>query len=274
MARKGKSSYVIVRDDWFVIHTKPITWEEAEWLYRGAYSTWFLDRAARARYLGEWGNVLDVSDYAERLRQLGVDLPGIGIYGGPAWFMEQLGLPLGNPRLGPGARRIVEELLDKTKEFLRRPVEPRPIEAPVRYLELSHRHVMLASGPDGIVREVEPKPEWHAYVVDIVFDYGVSVFNDSFWVWAQSSKTYAVAVRRGADDREVINAVLNDGAVQGFLRWFLGEFDKDFRQLIREREAELVDKGYDDVVRKAKVILTTIDLLTAGRYREEEGVPA
>ena len=64
-------------------------------------------------------------------------------------------------------------------------------------------------------------------------------------------------------------ALVDDDDVMSFLR----EYGNVFRYLIREREEELIDNGYDDVVRKAKAILTTVDLLNAGR-REEEALPA
>ena len=276
MARKRKADYVIFRDDGFVVHTKPITRDEARWLYEHAYSAWFVGRAARARYLAEWGNVLDVGEYVQRLERLGVGLPGIGIYSGPSWLMEQLGLLLGRGDLQPGARQAVEELVAEIRDFLQRPVEPKRVAAPVRYYEMPRRHVELAYGPYGVTaREVRPRPEWLAYVADLVFDYGVSVFGDSFWVWAQSDKTYAVVVRRGAADKDVVAAIANDAAVQGFLWWFLSDFSGRFRQLISELENEMKERGYGDVVRKVKVILATYELLTAGRKEEEgEALPA
>ena len=47
-------SYVIFRRDGLLLHTKPITREEAWWL-EDAYSTWFLNRRSKVRYLSAWG---------------------------------------------------------------------------------------------------------------------------------------------------------------------------------------------------------------------------
>ena len=266
-----RRSYVILRDDGLVIHTKPITWEEAWWLYQYAYSAKFLDRRARARYLSEYGNVMDAGEYLKRLKILHAGLYYIilGLYGGPDRFAEKVGRLLERGDVSPGARQTLEELLDRVEEFLRKSVEPRPLgPRPVRYFEMSHRHITL--GPDGTLREADPKPEWYAckeFCCELY--HGVSVFPESFWLWFQSANTYVVVVRRDISNGDVVAAVASDTAVQGFLR----ENADAFRELLRENEVELASRGYGDVVRKAKVVLTTPDLLDAGR-REEEALPA
>mgnify|MGYP001773000757 CR=1 FL=1 len=123
------------------------------------------------------------------------------------------------------------------------------------------------------MREADPKPEWYAYVKDPGFRdaaHGISVFPDSFWLWIQTIILVGVVVvRRDVDDRELVAALTEDEAVQGFLR----ENADAFREVLREHEADLIDRGYDDVVRKAKIALGATALLSAGR-REEEALPA
>ena len=263
-----RRSYVILREDGLLLHTKPITEDEAEWLYQDAYSAKFLDRESRARYLAEHGNVLDVGEHLELLKQMSQKLYFYitGVYKDRRELERRVSWLLDDPWVGPEAAQVIEELLDKIEDFLQRPVRPRPIgPRPVRYFEMEGRHVRLECCSNEL-KDVVPRPEWHAHKEFCCELYhGISVFPDSLWLWFQSAHTYAVAVRRDAPDREVVAALANDGAVQGFLR----ENADGFRQLLREREAELIDKGYEDVVRKAKAILTTLELLNAGRREEE-----
>ena len=269
-----RRSYVILRLDGLLLHTKPITVREAEWLAY-AYAARFLDRRSKARYLSEWGNVMDVGKYLKRLKRLEPGLKlllryrAVDIYSDPEQLTGLLAGLLDDPHLSPEARQTVKELLNRIEDFLREPVEPRPVEAPVRYLELYHDHVVLECCSNEL-KDVVPRPEWYAYKErKLSHDlYGVSIFKDSLWLWIQFDGTFVVAVRRDVDDKEVVAALANDGAVQGFLRWNAGSF----REVLREREKELTDRGYEDVVRKAKVVLTTYELLTAGL--REEGVPA
>ena len=177
--------------------------------------------------------------------------------------------PLDDPQLPPGARQTVEELLGRIRDFLREPVRPRRIVAPVRYLELSRPHVRL--GSDGAVQEVRPRPEWLSYRIDWgLHPYGISVFRNPFWLWrndgAITERNTAVAVRRGADDKEVAAALADEAAMS-----FLGRSAEYFRTLINDDE-EVRRRGYDDAVRKVKLVLAAAELLASGR--REEGVPA
>ena len=269
-------SYVIVRHDGLILHTKPITEGEAMWLVEDLYKS-VKSRAARVRYLEEWGNVLDVGDSVNYLRQqlerLGYNPYYYigGIYRDPEELAKDVAKLRRLRRLPPEVKQMAGELLDKIKEFLREPVEPKPITAPVRYYEMDGRHV----GPDprGGTRTY-PKSDWHALKYDFsnysINLYGVSVYDDMFLMWRQENKgvgyTWMILVERGASDREVIDAVIKDEAVQEFLR----ESARHLEEVVREREAEMVSRGYGDVVRKAKLILAAAALLTAGR-REEEG---
>ena len=266
-----RRSYVIFRRDGLLLHTRPITERETRWLFWDAYND-IRDQEARARYLSEWGNVMDASDYVERLRQLGVGFYyTLGVYDDPEELVKNVTTLLDDPELPPGARQAVKKFLSRAEKFLRRPVEPKPIDAPVRYLELPHPHIRL--NLDGTLREVDPGPEWYAHEESCRSSdlcRGVSVFKESFWLWFQGYLyTYAVAVRRDVSDGDVIAALANDDIVQAFLRWRAN----DFREVLRENEAELVDRGYEDVVRKAKAMLMTYELLTMNR-REEEALPA
>ena len=281
--------YVILRDDGLLLHTKPVTWWEARWLLWVAYIT-VEDLSLRARYLAEWGNVLDVGDYAEHLwsLRLGEHHSITDVYGSPEEFEERVRSLLSRGDLQPEAKQMAEELLGKAKEFLRRPVEPKPIEAPVRYFEMPARHVV--PGPGGSNRTV-PEAKWYAKVTrDSFRQYGISVFDDAIWLWRQiqvaprqvsarqgptepKGIVWAVAVRRDAPDGDVIAALANDDVAAEFL--FRGA--EYFNEVINMHRMELTDNGYEDVARKAKAILTAAQILKAGRYRkgeEEEALPA
>ena len=268
MAGRERRGYVIFRWDGLLLRTKPITREEARWLLRKAY--YGVDLDLRIRYLAEWGNVLDVNEYLVRLRDLDVVLccsitgrTG-SLYEGPGEFTKKLNWLLSRGDLRPEVRQILEEFAERVGEFLRRPVEPKPIVAPVRYFMMPARHVAL--GPDGVAR---PRPEWLSYRIGPGSDlYGISVFRDSIWLWEQYEDTEGVAVRRDARDEDVVAALANDRAVRGFLKGLTGDFDERFKELLRASEAELIDKGYGDVARKVKVVLGTLELLCAGRRME------
>ena len=284
-----KRSYVIIRHDGLLIHTVPVTEDEAWWLRLHAYLS-VENREARIRYLSEWGNVLDVREYIERLEQLQesvaialvADIPGIismfGIYGSPKDCEERASRLLGLENLQPGARQVLEEFVTKVAEFLKEPVRPRPLgPLPVRYLEMPRLHLTL--GPDGRER-TDPEAEWFAYTQEEDWPryhdaHGISVFSDSLWLWRQHENvgrrmTLAIVVRRDADDGDLVAAVAKDEAAQRFL----GESADDLMQLVREREAELASRGYGDVARKAKVVLATAMLLNVGRREEDLLLPS
>ena len=277
MPEEDRRSYIVVRPDGLAVHTAPVTEDEAWWLWYAAYRT-IEGRALRARYLEEYGNVLDLQDYVERLRRLGVTYVEIyrgltGFFKGPEELRERVDAVFsertfrGLKRL-PEARRIVEELVGSLREFARGPARPRPIASPARYLEL-HRHLQLDL--DGVVRGVEPQPEWHAYKDLCCRDYyGISVFGSSFWLWLQSGYTYAIAVRRDAADEDVIAALASDGVALGFL----AVNARHFRHVINEYEGEMRSAGYGDVVERAKFVLAAVELLGVGRHSEEEALPA
>ena len=287
--KEERRSYVILRDDGLLLHTKPITRWEAVWLMTGAYKE-VLDLDLRIRYLEEWGNVLDVGPLVERLWDLGLgEYHGIeDIYEGPEKFEERIRSLLNQGKQSPEARQILEELLSRTEEFLREPVEPRPLEggSVVRYFESPNLHVV--PGPIGVKRTV-PEARWYARVTYYGFkQYGISVFDDAIWLWGQvlvvprrasawlgstqpRGAIWAVSVRRDASDGDVIAALTKDEAATEFLVRSAGYF----REVINAHRMELQRRGYDDVVRKAELVLATAQLLKAGRYREEEeGVPA
>ena len=280
-AEEDRKSYIILRDDGLLLHTKPVTRWEAVWLMAGAYKE-VLDLDLRARYLEEWGNVLDVSDCAERLWDLGLgEYHNIkSIYEGPEEFVERVRSLLERGDVSPGARQVIEELLSRAGEFLRRPVEPKPIgPRPVRYFEMPDMHVI--PGPGGADRTV-PEAKWYAKVMHDNFrQSGISVFDDAIWFWGQiqvaprrlsawrgliqpKGVVWAVAVRRDARDGDVVAALANDEAAQGFLV----KGAEHFRGIINAHRTELEEKGYEDVVRKAEIVLGAVALLAAGRWKE------
>ena len=286
-AEEERKSYVILRSDGYLLRTKPVTWWEARWLLWVAYIT-VEDRSARARYLAEWGNVLDVNEYLERLWDLG--LGGhhsiTDVYGSPEELEERVRSLLNQGKPSLGARQILGELLSRVMEFLARPVEPRPVEAPVRYFESPNMHVV--PGPGGSNRTV-PEAKWYAKVtLDSFRQYGISIFDDAIWLWGQiqiaprrasarQSPTqpkgivWAVAVRRDAPDRDVIAALANDDIATKFLIKGAGYFN----DVINTHRTELRERGYEDVARKAKAVLAAARLMAAGSREEEgEGVPA
>ena len=262
-----KKNYIVLRRDGLVVHTVPLTEDEAWLLYREMYYA-VKSRRARARYLAEYGNVLDVAGFAEQqLKRWGYNpyYNVIGVYEDPEEFEESAGRLLRRRGLPPEARQAVKELAGEIGEFLQRPVEPRPVEAPVRYYEVPDLLVAPRSGA------VMVKPEWHVHEDACCGElyYGISVFRDVVWLWRQEDPPVRIiVVRRDVSDKDVVAALVNDDDVMSFLR----EYGNVFRYLMREREKELIDNGYDDVVRKVKVILTTLDLLSAGR--REEALPA
>ena len=271
-----RSNYTIFRHDYLLLHTKPVTLAEARWLYQDAYSSWFVSREARARYLAEWGNVLDLGGRVERLSgalfRLFMQLENI--YFSPEAFEEKLDSLLGREDLRPRDRQLLEEVAAEVRDFLRRPVEPRPLEeSAVRYVEMMGPYVRR-EGRRYATKLTAPKAEWLAYAGEPQLLYGVSVFPDSFWLWMQYEdvRTHAVIVRRGASDEEVANAVARDDAVLRFVEVAA----EKIKQIINKGETKLRDKGYGDVVGKTKMILAIAELMAAGRRREgeEEGVPA
>ena len=285
MAEEERRSYVILRPDGFLLHTKPVTRWEAAWLLEVAYIV-VEDRGLRARYLEEWGSVLDVSDCAERLWDLGLgEYHSIkSIYGSPEEFVERVRSLLNRGETPPEARQILEELLGRAEEFLARPVEPKPLgPRPVRYFEMPDMHVV--PGPGGAERTV-PEAKWYAKVTHDNFrQSGISVFDDAIWFWGQvrvaprrisarqgliqpKGIVWAVAVRRDARDEDVVAALAKDEAAAGFLI----KGAEYFRDIINAHGTELREKGYEDVVRKAKAILAAAALLAAGRW--EEATPA
>ena len=107
MAGEDRRSHLIFRYDGLVLHTRPVTEDEARWLHYHAYYV-VKDAALRARYLSEWGNVIDVYDYLERADETDVSdlyFRITGVYEGPGAFDP--GGHLGGLVRGPSGRRRV-----------------------------------------------------------------------------------------------------------------------------------------------------------------------
>ena len=274
-------SYIILRHDGLLIRTKPVTENEAWWLRLRAYLS-VEDRKARARYLSEWGNTLDVRDYMERLKQLQgdhivtalADVSGkFGIYESLDDFEKRVSGLLGERELRPEARQVLEEFASNVAEFLKKPVSPGLLEPlPLRYLEMPRLHLTLR--PDG-KEGTDPEAEWFAYTQEKDWPKyhearGISVFSDSLWLWRQHENvgmrmTFAIVVRRDVADGDVLSAAVWDDAVLWFMSWN-AEY---FKEIVRKNEERLRSTGYEDVVNKAYVILGLIYLLTAGRREED-----
>ena len=274
MAGEGRRSYVILRFDGLILHTKPITFDEARWLFHHAYYV-VKDAALKARYLEEWGNALDAYGYLEQADEADINnlyFRITGVYNGFEEFERRAGEMLRRGGLRPRTRQALEELLDRARELLRRPVEPRPLgPVPARYYEMPGPH--LVRGP-GFLERTVPEAEWFAHEEHQLFHdlYGISVFKDSFWLWGQyeGAGTHAVIVRRDVDEREVIDAALRDDAASEFIR----DYASYFRDVINRHKDELINKGYEDVARRARQVLTLAELLGAGRREEGEAVAA
>ena len=255
----------------------PVTFDEAWWLYKYAYNV-VGDRMARMRYLAEWGNVMDAANFLNMVERMVINgwlLEGVET---PPSFLEMVAqfahASWSNEKVREGFAKFAVRL----EEFLRMPVEPHRVAAPVRYLELGRPHVKFRCCSSK-VKEADPQPEWLAYrKVRGSNPYGVSVFRDEIWLWEQPYYTYAIVVRRDAGDKEVLEEVseeaLGAASDDAVLR-FLDADGKYFRLLINESEDEMRERGYGDVVEKVKFVLAAAELLKVGRYREEEeGVPA
>ena len=262
-----RRSYVIVREDGFVVHTKPIGERRAEWLLREAYYM-LGDRDLRARYLSQWGNVINIDAQAPQdvLKRLA------GLYRDPDELLRRLADTLHEERFAQ-LRQQLEGLYVKLRKFLEERVEPRPLERPERpalaYAVMDTAHVFI----DDIEGKVStlPRADWHALTYDSagagpINVYGISVFRDAFWFWRQrgghrmaTSDVEAVVVRRNADDKDLISALVDDPAAAKFLK-VKGEI---FAVLIDRNAARLKEAGYEDVAKKAKNILKMAELLTA-----------
>ena len=267
-----KRDYIIFRDDWFVVHTKPITEKEARWLLEKAYYQ-RADRKLRARLLGQWGVVIDLTPWPlppKVLEQF------VGIYANPDDLIAAVGNAVFDPERAPLERKFLAGLVAKLNELARAPVEPSPLEvslkpAVARYTKLNHRHVVwdVNEGEE----YTEPHANWYAYEFGPGLElnlYGISVFGHRhrFWLWRQTSSTEAVIVRRRASANELASALARDPKAAEFLR----RHASVFARLIDEHEDELREAGYDDVPEVARTALRLAG--NAARRSEEEGVPA
>ena len=278
MGGETKRRYIIIRDDYYLLYTKPITREEAEWLRRDAYMDLedenyiHLHRWDRARYLEEWGNVLDVEDYIHEIDSLTCteeydDLPCYdisplaGVYGSLEELEERLASMYNNkelePKYGRAAKEVADELLAKVRELVERPFEPRL--AAARYIERASPHVKV-NRYTGEFEGVEPQPEWYAY--RLVWDvlprevnalYGISVFPGEFWLYAEDRYRpfSGVAVRRDACSEEAAEALTKDGPALLFFKIY----GQSIKKLLDEYEDEMRRKGYGDVVDKARALV-------------------
>ena len=265
-----KRSYIIFRDDWFVVRTKPITEEEAKWLLEEAYY-WYVDRKLKARLLGQWGAVIDLAPWPlppNVLKQF------VGVYANPNDLIAAVGAAVFDPERAPLERKFLGGLMDKLNELARAPVEPSPLEGSLkpaaRYVKLNRRHVAwdVGKGKEYTV----PPADWYAYEFGPGLElslYGISAFGRRhFWLWRQTSSTEVVILRRRAPADELAAALARDPKAAEFL-W---RHASVFARLIDEHEDELKETGYEDVPEVARTALRLAS--NAARRGEEEGAPA
>ena len=270
-----KASYLVFRRDGLLVHTVPVTFDEAWWLYRDAYNM-VKDRIARMRYLAEWGNVMDAANFLDMTKRMMINGRFEGVVAPPD-LLERVIRHARNELFCLRAREEFAKFAARLEEFLRMPVEPHRVAAPVRYFESPHRHVKFKCCSSK-VKEADPQPEWLAYrKVRDLNPYGVSVFRDEIWLWVQPYYTYAMVVRRDAGDEEVLEEVSEEAlgaASDDTVLRFLGANGKYYMLLINESEDEMRRAGYGDVVERVKFVLAAAELLKAGRREEEEALPA
>ena len=277
-----KKSYIVFRREGLVVYTKPVTREEAEWLLKEAYSK-FKRIDVKARYLGQWGSVLNVASAVgvkhgdEWLQRWGLDKELAGVYAGREELMSKI-YKIAGEASSATLRRELRKLARAIDELLQRPPEPkrlerRPRQPPpaLKYAEWQTRHVRRYKWDEK--ERVTPRPEWYAYRAegsDGRRMHGISVFRDSFWLWRQEgTSTEAVIVRRGASLEELSAALAGDPEAAEFLLSHAG----DFARLIDAAREEMERRGLGDLARTAKRILGLSAIVARGR-REEEGVPA
>ena len=279
-----KRSYIVFRREGLIVYTKPITREEAEWLYREAYNK-FKRIEVKARYLGQWGSVLNVANAVgvkhgdEWLWRWGLDKELAGVYADKGELASKIS-KIAEDADSTTLRRELRKLARALDELLQRPPEPkrlerRPREPPpaLRYAEWQTRHVRRHKWDKE--ERVSPRPEWYAYRAedsDGYYMHGISVFRDSFWLWRQGHTfTEAVIVRRGASPKELLAALVDDPEAAEFLWRHAG----DFARLADEAREDMERRGLSDVADVAKKVLGLSAIVAGGRRgEEEEGVPA
>ena len=290
-----RRSYVVLRLDGLLVYTRPVAEREALRLLHVGYGK-AADREAVKKGLAEWGDVFDVEDamyqlvasrwgraeaeYAIQGLRIVVTRDLAGIYVDPDDLSARLADVLVEGPLLSIYGQPTRELVSRVDEFVRqrwRPAQPEGAGPAARYvLKRNWAVVRLCRvrlwGSAVDAECATPRARWHDYDLALedealrrVAMYGISVFGREFWLWRQTNNVEAVVVRRDVDDKEVAAAALADEAAQEFL----GRSAEYFRVLVDDNEDELKRRGYEDVVRKAKIALTAAELLNAGRRGEE-----
>ena len=243
-------SYVVFRPDRFVIYTKPITRERAEWLLKEAY---YRVRSLKAReeYLRQYGSVmyddLMFRDVAEVM---------VGVYARDE-FMDRL-----RQVAGPMLMQMYERFLERPPDPRPLQREPRPPAPPIRFYRNTFRHLVF----DDYSVHVVPKSLWFGYVEVGEDDYyGVSVFKNTFWLWKQDDYwVRAVVVRTDVAFDDVVNYITASGhsydvalAVE-----FLKEHGGRIAEVLDEREGEMAKLGLGRVADEAKSLIVAVSMLT------------
>ena len=255
-ARAGESvgrlqSYVIFRPDRFVVYTKPITRERAEWLLKEAYYKVKLPNV-REEYLRQWGSVmrddLMFRDVAEVM---------VGVYTKDE-FMDRL-----KQVAGPMLMQMYERLLERPPDPRPLQREPRPPAPPIRFYRNTFRHLVF----DDDSVHVVPKSLWFGYVeADEEEYYGVSVFRNTFWLWRQDDYwVRAVVVRTDVAFDDVVNYITAQSGNSYDLALaveFLKENGGRIAEVLDEKEEEMAKLGLGHVADAAKSLIVVASMLT------------
>ena len=280
----GRRSYLVFREDLFVVHTKPVTEERARWLLEEAYYK-VPSLELRKRYLNQWGNVLDLTG-DKWIEWWGLDRVLPGVYTSKEDLLARAREAAKDDEAMARSRRFrrrLEELEKALDEFLARPVEPKRLERHPRQPPPALRYVMMRDflhvrwSKWQQEEYLVPRPEWYTYHnYSFLGIYGISIFSGTFWLWRQQELkiggTEAIIVRRGATFEELASALFENGDASQFLQ----KHDRLFVDLIRKRENDMERSGYGDIARSVKhlVVLSALASPRRGREEEEEGLPA
>ena len=262
-----RRDYVVFRPDLLVVHTKPITEGRARWLLEKAYYS-FVNTDVRAKYLAQWGNVLDLTGDKGWISWWGLGRMWTGVYASGEDLIAKVAETLNDDILEKDTdwlRRRLKYLIGELDEFIRRPVDPRPLERRprppvplIRFVKMSRPHLRWNR------RDVEylvPKPEWYVYENHDGAYYGISAFSGTYWLWMQQypiKSVDALIVRRDASPDEILVALANDANAVDFLK----THGEHFLRVINDKEDDIKKAGYGDVVDLVKSIMVAASLVT------------
>ena len=251
-----KRSYLVLRPDGFIVYTKPVTYEEAEWLHSGAYYD-VADRSARGEYLNQWGSVLDLAarrQWEQQLINIVEYYIGDGVYADPYIVRERIELLLNDF----GWQRYKDSLWwlrTEIDDLLRRPAEPARHEGP-------SEPSMAREVIDGRSAEREGSQD-RGHGRDSTDSAArtdgsrggrleADVLRDVIWPWSQVGSVEAVIARRDRAEDELGPALAGGSNVaetgaegEARLELAAGGYEKTLRKTRRGNAANR-EKGYTD----------------------------